>query len=577
MMSLQFIDWLLIACYLLFAIGVGFWVKEKAGTSMESYFLADRSLPWWWAGTSIAATTFAADTPLAITGIVAARGLSGNWVWMSWIAVHAAVAIIFARMWRSSGVITDAQFIALRYSGKTASMLRWFRATLYGFVYNAIILGWVLRAMGKIVEPFFHWEEWTPGLVAIVGNFMPGESALGSPSDVLTIFALIAIVTFYASLGGIRGVIFTDLIQFAIGIIGSIWFAVTAWKAVGGKSGIQSGLTSLYGEDHEFLTFFPAAGDGWLQAIGMGAFMFGMYLLVQSYANVPSDGGGFTMQRLSTTKDEKHAKKAALLFIFWQYFVRVWPWFIVAIAALVLIPLGEESAYPLMVKDGTADRELAYSVLMGELLPSGVLGLVIVSLLGAFMSTVDTHFNWGASYVVNDIFLRLHPKATERQKFWAARLAVLGFACMAILVSFQINTIEQAWRWVAFIGAALGIPTALRWLWWRVNATAELASMGFGLITALLVVFFLDIPFEAQLIYTSLASLVGMVVGMTFGKPTNETVLKTFQEQVNPIGVWPINSRKKAVIGLTTALAKVLGLVGSAILVWMLGIKLLFG
>lgn len=576
-MSLQLLDWLLIVCYLLFTVGVGLWVKEKANSSMESYFLADRSLPWWWAGTSIAATTFAADTPLAITGIVAARGLSGNWVWMSWIVVHAAVAIVFARMWRSSGVITDAQFIAVRYSGRAASLLRWFRATLYGFVYNAIILGWVLRAMAKIVEPFFHWEDWTPRLVEFIGHCMPAHSALGSPSDMLTIFTLIAIVTFYASLGGIRGVIFTDLIQFALGIIGSIWFAYVAWEAVGGKSGIQTGLANLYGADHDYLALFPSAGEGWLQAIGMGGFTFGMYLLVQSYANVPSDGGGFTMQRLNTTKDEKHARKAALLFIFWQYFVRIWPWFIVAVAALVLIPLGSESTHALMIKNGQADRELAYSVLMGELLPSGILGLVVVSLLGAFMSTVDTHFNWGASYVVNDIFLRLYPKASRRRQFLVARLAVIGFAGMAILISFQIDTIEQAWRWVAFIGAALGIPTALRWVWWRVNATAELTSMACGLVTALVCVVLQKIPFEAQLIYTSLASAVGMGIGIVVGKPTDKAVLASFQQQVRPIGVWPINSRRQMVKGLALAVVGVLALVGTAVLVWLLGVKLLFG
>jgi len=562
---------------LLITLFVGLWVKDKANASVESYFLADRSLPWWWAGTSIAATTFAADTPLAITGIVAARGLSGNWVWMSWIVVHAAVAIVFARMWRGSGVITDAQFIALRYSGRAASLLRWFRATLYGLVYNAIILGWVLRAMAKIVKPFFHWDAWTPAVVERIGHYLPDNAPLGSPSDVLTIVALIAIVTVYASLGGIRGVIFTDLIQFIIGIVGSFWFAFIAWEAAGGKAGIQAGLAGLYGADHNYLALLPSAGGEWLQAIGMGGFTFGMYLLVQSYANVPSDGGGFTMQRLNTTKNETHARKAAFLFIFWQYFVRIWPWFIVAVAALVLIPLGSEETYALMMKDGQADRELAYSVLMGELLPPGVLGLVVVSLLAAFMSTVDTHFNWGASYVVNDIFLRLFPKASRRQQFVVARLAVVGFAVMAILISFQINTIEQAWRWVAFIGAALGIPTALRWVWWRVNATAELTSMAGGLATGFSCVLFLDIPFEAQLIYTSLGSAVGMGIGMIAGKPTEDRVLARFQEQVNPIGIWPTRTAKQAATGLAGAALAILALVVTAVLIWFIGVKVLFG
>lgn len=576
-MRFEWMDWLIIATYLLFALLVGWVVRGKAKTDRVSYFLADRSLPWWWAGTSIAATTFAADTPLAITGIVADRGISGNWIWMAWIGVHAAVVVVFARMWRNSHVITDAEFIALRYSGKQASLLRWFRASLYGFVYNAIILGWVLRAMSKIVEPFFHWEEWLPGLVHFLSRVIPADSPLGTPSDVITVVVLVGIVTVYSSLGGIRGVIVTDLVQFALGLVGSIWLAVLAWQAVGGKQGIRTGLSGLYGEDHQFLDLFPQAGEGWLSTLGIGAFMFGMYLIVQSYANVPSDGGGFTMQRLNTCKDAKHAKKAAFLFIFWQYLVRIWPWLIVALAALVLIPLGEEAAYPAMLSEGKADRELAYPVLMGKLMPAGVLGLMITSLLGAFMSTIDTHFNWGASYMVNDIFLKIKPKATDRQQIWVARSSVAGFALLAILVSFQIDTIEQAWKWVAFIGAALGIPTVLRWLWWRVNAAAELGSMFTGLLAALGMLLFTSWPFEEQLVYTSLASIAGMLAGMLLGRSTDENTLREFQARIKPIGFWPAHTPKQAAGGIALAFLKIFLLVMAVVLIWYLGKNLLFG
>lgn len=557
------IDWLVIGGYLLFALGIGFAVREGSERGRVSYFLADRSLPWWWAGTSIAATTFAADTPLAVTGIVADRGLSGNWLWLSWILVHAAVVAVFARRWWRADVITDAEFITRRYRDPAAGTLRTFRAVLYGLVYNVIILGWVLRAMGKIVHPLFRWEEWTPGLHAAVGRVMPEQTALGGPSELITIVALVLVVATYSSLGGIRGVIRTDLVQFALGLVGSVWLAVAAWRAVGGRRGLGDGLEALYGADAATYTaLFPSLEQGWAAALGLGAFSLGAYLLVQAFANVPADGGGYLQQRLSASRSAGDAQKAAGLFVGLQYLVRTWPWFIVALAALVLVPLGDapSTLSPELTAMVRADRELAYPALMVALLPPGVFGILVVSLLAAFMSTIDTHFNWGASYAVNDIVLRVRPDLPARTQVRVARLAVVCFAVLAVVVATQIDRIEQAWRWVAALGAALGAPTLLRWCWWRVTAAAEFAGGAAGLAAAAVTVA-VGTVYERQLLWIAGASLVAMLAAIAVGPRADIAGAREFAERIDAPGFWPGRTRREAVGQLAAAVLATLAVV----------------
>ncbi len=580
---LETLDWIAIGAYLLFALFVGIAARESAGQSRASYFLADRSLPWWWAGTSIAATTFAADTPLAITGIVAARGVSGNWMWLSWLLVHAGVVMLFARRWWRSGVVTDAEFIALRYDGRAAGWLRSFRAGLYGLVYNVIILGWVLRAMGKIVQPLVRWDEWTPWLVNMASMVVPANSALGSPSEAVTVILLVLLVAVYSALGGIRGVIRTDLVQFALGLVGSVWLAVVVWTHAGGKRGVVDGLQATYGAGAApFTSLWPSLQDGWASAIGMGAFGLGAYLLVQSYANVPADGGGYLQQRLSATKSEDDAQKAAMLFFVLQYGVRIWPWLMVALAALVVLPVGSEQAV-LGAALGSlveADREMAYPALMVHLLPPGVFGLLVVSLLAAFMSTIDTHFNWGASYMVSDVALRWRPSMSERSQVALARGVVIVFAVGAVLVAFQIERIEQAWRWVAALGAALGVPTVLRWLWWRMTAEAELAGAVAGLVTAVLC-WTLELgSYETQLVAISVVSAIAVMFTVLLGRQPRAEATRRFIRAVSPLGVWPDapeRSRATARRELLRAGAATGGIIVSTVLVLWLGTTLLVG
>lgn len=539
---LSLLDGVVIGAYLLLALGIGFASRVRGEEGRESFFLADRALPWWWAGTSIAATTFAADTPLAITGIVASRGFAGNWVWLSWLGVHAAVVVLFARRWWRTGVVTDAEFLSLRYTGRSAEWLRTLRAMLYGLVYNVIILGWVLRAMGKIVQPLVDWSSWAPWVVTAASRVLPERSALGGPDEAITVILLVVLVALYSTVGGLRGVVRTDLVQFALGLIGSIWLAVVAWSHAGGRSGVRAGLQVAYAERAaEWWQFFPSVESGWGGAIGFGAFGLGAYLLVQSYANVPADGGGYLQQRLSSARSEDDAEKAALLFVVLQYGVRLWPWLMVALAALVIAPIGHEHA-ALGLEMGTLvafDREMAYPVLMLTLLPPGVLGLLIVSLLAAFMSTVDTHFNWGASYVVSDVALRLRPDLSPRSQVRIARAALLLFSVAAVLVAFQIERIEVAWRWVAVLGAALGVPTMVRWLWWRVTAEAELAGALVGLFVAAGLIVTEALSYEQQLVVISGTSAVAMLVAIRIGPPPDLVSVARFMRAIRPLGWWP--------------------------------------
>jgi Na+/proline symporter len=538
MISMSTLDWGIFYGYLAFALCLGFAIRKKI-TNRVDYFLAGRNLPWWLAGSSIAATTFAADTPLAITGIVAAKGLSGNWIWFPWILIHAGVVLYFSKKWNQTGVLTDSEFVELRYEGKTARVLRYTRAGLSGLVFNCIVMGWVIRAMVKIISPFFHWDQWAPGLYNFLLSIWPSSAALGSPSEGMTIFILLIIVLVYSTMGGIRGVIITDMFQLVMALTGSIWLACKVWTTVGGVDALQRQMAQLYGHAHTYLDLFPSLERGWASTLDIGLGVFMVYLIVQSYTNIPADGGGYFMQRLNTTKNAGEAKKAMTLFVAIHFLLRTWPWFIVAAGALILIPLGNETSILGDVASVVAsDRELAYPVLMGTLLPPVVIGLMITSLMAAFMSTIDTHINWGASYLVNDVYLSIRPDSTAKQQLLVAKMAVVLFMILGVFVSFQIQNVEQGWKWYAAIGASLGIPTFLRWWWWRVTAISEFMAIAFGL-TSAVILFFTDLEYEKQIIVTSGISILGMFVGMKW-KPAQVTnKLLLFIKKVEPHGFWP--------------------------------------
>ncbi|MGD8210234.1 MAG: Na+:solute symporter [Desulfobacterales bacterium] len=554
-MRLKPIDFGIILAYLIFVLLVGFLFRKISGKNREEYFLAGRNIPWWLAGISIVATTYAADTPLAICGIIANKGLSGNWLWLPWMGIHSAVIIFFAAAWRKTGVLTDAQFISIRYSGKRKEALRLLRAGVSGILLNCIILAWVFRAMLKISNIFFYWEKWFPGVFEFFSKAWPAIAKSGSTNEAITLVLIILIIAIYSSLGGIRGVILTDLIQFILTLVGGVWLAINAWNYVGGQSGLSHSLDAIYGESHQFLDLFPSQA-GWISTLEMGWSLFAVYLLVQSISAIDSDGGGYIMQRLATTKNANDAKKASILFLFFHYLIRIWPWFIVGLVALIILPLGQDVYMIESSEYILKDRESAYPILMDFLLPSGVLGLVLASLLAAFMSTVDTHINWGASYIVNDWLMKIFPGVSDKVQISVARMAVVLFLLVSLIISFYIGTIEKGWRAVATIGAAFGIPTLLRWFWWRINADAEFIAIAAGILAGASFALFTDITYEFRLILTSFLSFLGVLVGVYWGKPNEEDTLKAFISKVNPIGFWPGRSFKQSIKELSIKLVE---------------------
>ncbi|MCB9563970.1 MAG: Na+:solute symporter [Kofleriaceae bacterium] len=532
-------DWAIIVAYLVFAFVIGLWVAGKASTSLRSYFQADGALPWWWCGTSIAATSFAADTPLAVTGIVAGQGLGGNWFWLSWAALHVAVVCFFADRWHRADVVTDAELVSLRYDGRWAARLRVFKALIYGVVINAIILGWVVRAMASIVAPYFHWTSWAPGLTHAVASFVPAGTALSDPSQLITIALLTGLVGLYSTMGGLRGVVLTDLVQFALAMAGAIALAVVAVGAAGGLDGVRDGVTAAHGAD--VLSLRPTVADGLGGVPGIAAALTALYLFVQSASNNPADGGGFMMQRLVSSRSPRDARRSAGLFVVWNYLVRPWPWFLVALAALVLIPVGHEATvFGGQVASVAGNREQAYPALIAVLLPAGLKGVLIASLLAAFMSTIDTHVNWGSSYLANDVYRAMRPGADERELMTVSRLGTVLLSVVAIISAMYIGSIEGAWKALASVGAGLAAPTALRWLWWRINAAAELAAIAAGLACWAVLTFAVPgLAHSVQLLITAGASTVVCVGVALATRPTDAAHLAAFTGKVLPLGAWP--------------------------------------
>lgn len=535
---LSTLDWSLILAYVAFALIVGVLTSRSASRSLASYFVAGRSLPWWWIGTSMVATTFASDTPLVVAGIVAKRGISGNWFWWAWVIGNVGVAVFFAPLWRRAGVVTDAELIELRYGSGPGAFLRGFKAVYSSLIVNLIVLGWVFRAMAKIAEPFLRWEEiLPPNLWTAVEAHWPAVLTMGSVNESVTVALLVLMIALYASAGGIRGVMLTDLFQFVIAMAGSCLFAWYAVEAVGGLSGLSARLGEIYGAEGaaNILSFLPPEGAGWA-----GAQVILIYLFVVWWAHNNADGGGYIGQRLCSARTPRDAQAGAFLFTVGNYVLRPWPWILIGLVSLVLVPKGMDALPGSMEAKILADREAAYPLLMEKLLPAGVLGLVMVGLLGAFMSTVDTHLNWGMSYLVNDVYARFIRKgAGAREVVFVSRLGVVIMALGAFAVAGQIKSIEVAWKFHISLGAGLGLPVILRWLWWRANAWTEISGMLAAGATAL----YLHWEGKPPAFPVLLAAEVGvgfvvMLIATFITRPARAEVLRNFWTKVRPPGAW---------------------------------------
>ena len=504
-MQLTSLDIGIVVAYLCFALAVGIYSMRRASGSTVAFFAAGRSLPGWLLGISMVATTFAVDTPLAVTGIVAKDGIAGNWFWWCTAVAHVGVIVLFGRLWRRSEVLTDAELVEIRYGGRAASVLRSVQACFFAVVVNSIVLGWGLVAASKLVEAVLPtWPAWW------------------------TIFAMVAFALLYASLGGLRAIVLTDLAQFTFAMGGALALAIYAVHEVGGLAALLEGVRTTPGVAPDTLDLLPRPSSGTAVIT-----VFATYMLVQWWARLASDGGGYLAQRMVAAKDPEQARIAATWFVWLHYVVRPWPWILVALAALVIYPPGAG-----LLPDG--DREAAYPLLLVKLLPSGLLGIALASLLAAFMSTVDTHLNWGTSYLVNDLYRRLlRPQAGRKELLVATWAGMLVMAALALAVASRFDTVEGAWRFLALTGAGLGLPTILRWLWWRMTAWGELAGMAVGATTgAALITLWPDMLYAHRLWIVVGASLVASGLAVALGPRCDEKVLQRFHDQVKPPGFW---------------------------------------
>jgi solute:Na+ symporter, SSS family len=496
------LDWAVVALYFLFNLAVGLYYRSRARSSVDEFFLSGRDVPWWLAGTSMVATTFAADTPLAVTGMVAMGGIAGNWLWWCFVASGMLTVFFYARLWRRSGVMTDIEFAEIRYAGKPAAFLRGFRALYLGIPINCIILGWVNKAMVDI-------------LMLILG--VTQMQALG------LVLGIMAITCFISALSGLWGVLVTDLFQFAIKMGMVIVLAVYAVRAVGGIDAMKQKLP------RPALDFVPNLNSAWMPLIAFLVYI-SLNWWATWYPGAEPGGGGYIAQRMLSARNEKHSLLATLWFNVAHYAVRPWPWILVALVSLILFPRLDKP-------------ETGYIRVMIQVLPPSLRGLMIAAFAAAYMSTIATQLNWGASYLVNDFYRRFwKPHATQGHYVMASRVATVFLMVVSVAVTANLDSIAGAWKLLLVTGAGTGGVLLLRWYWWRINAWSEVSAMisafvvsvalqlGFGMNT--------DKPVDfAWLMIVTVAITTVVWLAVTFMTPPEpEDVLVKFYRRTRPSG-----------------------------------------
>jgi len=443
-----------VALYFLFNLSIGLYYKSRAGKSVDEFFLSGRNIPWWLAGTSMVATTFAADTPLAVTGMVAKGGIAGNWLWWNMAASGLLTVFFYARLWRRSGVMTDIEFSEIRYAGKPAAFLRGFRALYLAIPINCIILGWVNKAMVDIL------------------TLILGVSKLQA---LMIVLGMIALTSSISTLSGLWGVLVTDVFQFVIKMGMVIVLAVYAVNAVGGIDAMKVKLTAVdatRGGQGSVLSFVPDLNSAWMPMITFFVYI-SLNWWATWYPGAEPGGGGYIAQRMFCAKDEKNSLLATLWFNVAHYAVRPWPWILVALASLILFP-------------GLKDPETGYIRVMIADLPPSLRGLMVAAFAAAYMSTIATQLNWGASYLVNDFYRRfLKPDASAHHYVNASKVATVLLTIVSAVVTFYLDSIAGAWKMLLVTGAGTGSVLLLRWYWWRINAWSEVSAMIAAFITSI--------------------------------------------------------------------------------------------
>lgn len=505
------LDWGVVLTYLVGTIALGLYVARRGAGNLAEFFVGGRAIPWWLAATSMAATTFNVDTPLYVAGVVARRGVAGNWEWWCFAFGHVLMAVLLARLWRRASVLTDLELTELRYAGRPAAVLRATRAFLLALPFNAISIGYGMLAMRKV-------------LLAL--GVFDGLPDLPGGTQLWGILAIVLLVLTYTAVSGLWGVVTTDFLQYFLAMGSALAVMFFALREVGGVDPMVTAIRASGRGSH--LDLVPTGPDALLP---LSTFLG--YVGVQWWAFRNSDGGGMFIQRLSSTRDERDAVRAAHTFNLLNYVVRTWPWVLVALAALVVLP-------------GLEDPELAYPMMMLRYLPAGLLGLAVAGMLAAFMSTVSTQVNWGASYLVHDLYGRFAGIRDERRLIAAARWASVLITVLAATISFFMEDVGTVFRALILIGNGPGLVLLLRWFWWRVNAWAELSAMLAGLALALLTFLpaLAGMTFGQRLLLTAFGSMVVWIPAMALTRPEPAEVLDRFYQRVRPGGWWgPVRER----------------------------------
>ena len=557
------IDGLIVLAFIIYAASAGFRDRAVASKNLEEYFLAGRSLPGWKAGLSMAATQFAADTPLLVTGMIAVAGIFALWQLWIYALSFLLMGFVLARSWRRAGVITDAELTEIRYGHGAATALRGFKAIYFGTIFNCVVLGWVFFAAAKVAEPFLLWDQWLPPwmfdpFVEFVQWMLTQPLAISSQADdpqvwvksasnLISVLAIVMVTTLYSATGGLRSVATTDVVQISIMLSGTLLFAWFVVNEVGGLGAMAdqirfrfagSGVEQINAQ--QILAFDP--GNARYAGIWI-LMLFSLQWLIQLNA----DGTGYLAQRCMACRSDFDARIAAVVFVFTQIFLRSLLWLPIGVGLLLLYPPD----FSLEVAAFTADRESTYVRGMADLLPAGIKGIMVTGMLAALASTVDTHINWGASYWTNDIYKRLicqvwlNRQPGERSLVWVARFANLLILILAIIIMTRLENIDRAWRTSLLLGAGMGIPLIMRWLWWRANAWAEISAILVSLMTAIGIIFFEFPAFvegpegdALQLLYMALVSTVAALSAIFIAGPEDRPGLEEFYRRARPPGMW---------------------------------------
>lgn len=554
-MKLNALDIAIIAGFFALTLGTGLYFARRAKRSMLDYFLSHRSMPWWLAGTTMVATTFSADTPLAVTEMVVKQGVAGNWLWWSMLPSGMLTVFFFARLWRRAEVVTDVELTELRYSGRQAAFLRGFRAVYLGLIVNVIVMGWVNLGMAKVLSGTLGIPKWTALAVCLLVTFS------------------------YTVVSGYWGVAVTDGMQYLFEMGGAIILAVVAVGAVGGMDALKAGLASAhpagtpagttFGDAASVLAFWPTGGSSWVVPAITLAALLGLNWWASWYPGSEPGGGGYVAQNMLACKTEGDARAATLFFNIAHYALRSWPWVITALCSLVLYGGAVRNA------SGGEDPGANYVRVMVDVLPNGLRGLMIASFAAAFMSTQATQMNWGSSYLVNDLYRRfIRRSAAERHYVNVSRAATLLTLVLSTVVTLLMDQVSHAWEFLLMLGAGTGLVYILRWYWWRVNAWSEVSAMASALTVSLVLRFVVDTStpsgFALSLILTTLiTTLVWLAVTFTTSAEPDET-LRAFYLRVRPDGPgWRGIAR-------ATGVAPRRGAIVRNTAYWLLGIALVY-